>query len=679
MAIVERPADTLALPSGEATTHPPLGVFSRPRAKTGWRSWVTTVDHKKIGIMYGASALLFLIIGGIEALAIRTQLAAPEQQLFSADLYNQLFTMHGVTMIFLVAMPMGAAYMNYLIPLQIGARDVAFPRLNALSFWAFLFGGLFLNTSWFLGGGPDGGWFAYAPNTGVVFSPSHGMDFYALGLQIAGIGSLVGAINLVTTVLNMRAPGMTLMKMPVFTWMALVTQVLLVFAMPVISVALFLLTFDRIFDANFFNVAAGADPLLWEHLFWIFGHPEVYILILPAFGIVSEIIPVFSRKPIFGYPFMVFSGIAIGFMGWGVWAHHMFASGLGPISVAAFSVSTMFIAVPTGVKILNWMATMWGGKITFSTPMLFAAGLVAMFTIGGLSGVTHAVAPADTQQTDTYYIVAHFHYVVFGGILLAFLGGFYFWWPKVFGYFLDDKWGKWQFWLTIIGLNLTFGPMHIVGLQGMSRRVHSYRAGYGYDLWNMVMTIGAYIIALSVLLMIVNMVRSHRNRHLQPAPGPDPWDARSLEWSIPSPVPEHNFDDTPVVTELDDWWHRKYAEDDDGVVRKVAEPEEIAMVGDASRAHLPSPSYFPIVLAAGLPLIGYGLIFNLALAAVGGAVTLAGFVGWALEPADDPDLPPHDPGHDHPVDDGGSDAAVADAPASDAPAADADKEEVPAP
>jgi cytochrome c oxidase subunit 1 len=339
MAIVERPpTDVLALPSGATVTDRPLGVFSRPRAKTGWRAWVSTVDHKKIGIMYGASALFFFVIGGVEALAIRAQLAVPGQKLVSADLYNQLFTMHGVTMIFLVVMPLGAAFMNYLIPLQIGARDVAFPRLNALSFWAFLFGGIFLNSSWFLGGGADGGWFAYAPNTGVTFSPSHGMDFYAIGLQIAGIGSLVGGVNLVTTVLNMRAPGMTLMKMPVFTWMALVTQVLLVFAMPVISVAVFLLTFDRLFDANFFDVSAGADPLLWEHLFWIFGHPEVYILILPAFGIVSEIIPVFSRKPIFGYPFMVFSGIAIGFMGWGVWAHHMFASGLGPISVAAFSV-----------------------------------------------------------------------------------------------------------------------------------------------------------------------------------------------------------------------------------------------------------------------------------------------------------------------------------------------------
>jgi cytochrome c oxidase subunit 1 len=669
MAIVERPADVLALPSGVAgTTHSPLGVFTRPRAKTGWRAWVSTVDHKKIGIMYGASALFFFVIGGVEALAIRAQLAAPGQKLLSAALYNQVFTMHGITMIFLVVMPMGAAFMNYLIPLQIGARDVAFPRLNALSFWTFLFGGLFLNTSWFLGGGADGGWFAYAPNTGVVFSPSHGMDFYALGLQITGIASLVGGINLVVTCLNMRAPGMSLMKMPVFTWMALVTQVLLVFAIPVISVALFLLTFDRLFDANFFNVHQGADPLLWEHLFWIFGHPEVYILILPAFGVVSEIIPVFSRKPIFGYPFMVFSGIAIGFMGWGVWAHHMFASGLGPISVAAFSVSTMFIAVPTGVKILNWMATMWGGKLTFTTPMLFAMGLVAMFTIGGLSGVTHAVAPADTQQTDTYYIVAHFHYVIFGGALFGFLGGFYFWWPKVFGYMLNEKIGKVHFWLTLVGFNLTFGPMHILGLQGMSRRIQTYRDGYGFNLWNMVSTIGAFLIAAAMLVFFFNIIRSKRQASSLPAPGPDPWDARSLEWSIPSPTPEHNFDDPPVVTQLDDFWHRKYGEDEHGNVVRIATAEEVAMPGDGSRAHLPAPSYYPLVLSAGLPLIGYGLIFNLAISAVGAVLVLVGFVGWALEPADDLDLPPHgDDGHGHDGGDGPSDdeAAATEAPASE--------------
>jgi cytochrome c oxidase subunit I len=672
MAIVERPTDTPALPSGEPTgPSSPLGVFTRPSSTTGWRSWLTTVDHKRIGIMYGVAAMFFFIVGGIEALLIRAQLAVPGASLVSADLYNQLFTMHGVTMIFLVVMPLGAAFMNYLLPLQIGARDVAFPRLNAFSFWCFLFGGIFLNTSWFLGGGADGGWFAYAPNTGVVFSPTHGMDFYAIGLQITGIASLVGAINLTVTVLNMRAPGMTLMKMPVFTWMALVTQVLLVFALPVLSVALFLLTFDRIFDANFFNVAEGADPLLWQHLFWIFGHPEVYILILPAFGIISEIIPVFSRKPIFGYPFMVFSGIAIGFMGWGVWAHHMFASGIGPISVAAFALSTMFIAVPTGVKILNWLATMWGGKLRFTTPMLFSVGLVAMFTIGGLSGVTHAVAPADTQQTDTYYIVAHFHYVIFGGALFGFYGGMYYWWPKAFGHFLREGLGKVHFWTTMVGFNLTFGPMHILGLQGMSRRIHSYRDGYGFNFWNMASTIGAFLIALSVLVLLYNIAVSRRDAKTAPNPGPDPWDARSLEWSIPSPAPDHNFDDPPVVTHFDDFWHRKYAEDEAGRPVRVAEAIDVAMPGDPSRAHLPSPSYWPIMLAFGLPFIGYGLIYNLGLAAFGGLVVVLAFVGWSLEPTDDPEAGHGPGGHGDHHDDGGGGptaAAAEDAPAGHAPA-----------
>jgi cytochrome c oxidase subunit 1 len=655
MAIVERPAAPLELAPGAAVTARPLGVFTRPQATTGWRSWLTTVDHKRIGVLYGASALFFFVLGGVEALAIRAQLAAPGQDLYSADLYNQLFTMHGVTMIFLVVIPMGAAFMNFLMPLQVGARDVAFPRLNAFSFWAFLGGGLMLNTSWFLGGGADGGWFAYAPNTGVTFSPSHGMDFYAVGLQITGIASLVAAINLVVTVLNMRAPGMTLMKMPVFTWMAFVTQLLLVFAIPVISVALFLLTFDRLFDANFFNVSAGADPLLWEHLFWIFGHPEVYILILPAFGIVSEIIPVFSRKPIFGYPFMIFSGIAIGFMGWGVWAHHMFSSGMGPISVAAFSLSTMFIAVPTGVKILNWLATMWGGKLRFTTPMLFAIGLVTMFTIGGLSGVTHAVAPADTQQTDTYYIVAHFHYVIFGGALMGFLGGLYFWWPKVFGFTLSETLGKWHFWLTLIGFNLTFGPMHILGLQGMPRRMHTYVEGYGFDFWNMVSTVGAFIIAVAMLVLAWNIVKSWRAHRATPVnPGPDPWDARSLEWMVQSPVPAHNFDEVPTVSHLDEFWHRKYQENADGKVVRVATGAEAAQPGDATGVHLPSPSYWPLVLAAGLPLIGYGLIFNLGIAVAGAFIVLLAGFGWGYEPADDPEAHhgPHGDGHGPGHDDG---------------------------
>jgi cytochrome c oxidase subunit I len=593
--------------------------------------------------MYGAAALGFFLIGGVEALLLRTQLARPDGNLLSGQMYNELFTMHGVTMIFLAAMPLGAAFGNYLVPLQIGARDVAFPRMNALSFWVFLAAGIFLSSSYLLGGAPDGGWFAYAPNTGLVFSPSNGMDFYAIGIQIAGIASLVSAVNLIVTVLNMRAPGMTLFRMPIFTWLILVTQFLLLFAIPVFSVALFLLMFDRLFDANFFNVDLGADPLLWQHLFWIFGHPEVYILVLPAFGIVSEIIPVFSRKPLFGYTFMVFSAIAIGFMGWGVWAHHMFVSGIGPVSVGAFSLSTMFIAVPTGVKVLNWLATMWGGRLRLTTPMLFSVGMVSMFTIGGLSGVTHAVSPADTQQHDTYYIVAHFHYVIFGGIVLALFGGLYFWWPKVFGHFLSDRLGKANFWVMIVGFNLTFGPQHILGLQGMSRRIDTYSPGFGFDVWNLVSTVGAYTLGVSVLLFAVNVVLSWKRSRHQVPPGPDPWDARSLEWMVPSPVPAHNFDEIPEVHGLDEWWHRKYGLDENGKVVRLATAEQAAQKGTATGIHLPSPSYWPLVIAVSLPLIGYGLIFSPWLAVPGALLLVAGLFGWVLEPPDDLDHPPAEP------------------------------------
>ena len=622
---------------GEGAAAQPLGVYTRPKGGNGWRDWVTTVDHKKIGILYGAAALFFFAIGGLEALLIRLQMATPDGTVLGADMYNQVFTMHGVTMVFLVIMPLAAAFANYLLPLQIGARDVAFPRLNALSFWIFLAGGLFLNTSWLFGDAPTGGWFAYAPNTGVTFSPGHGMDFYALGLQITGIASLLSAMNLIVTVLNMRAPGMTLFKMPVFTWMILVVQFLLLFAIPVITVALFLLLFDRNFGANFFNPEMGSDPLLWQHLFWIFGHPEVYVLILPSFGIVSEVIPTFSRKPIFGYEFMVFSGIAIGFMGWGVWAHHMFVSGVGPIAVGAFTLSTMFIAVPTGVKILNWMATMWGGKLRFTTAMLFATGVVSMFTVGGLSGVTHAVAPADTQQTDTYYIVAHFHYVIFGGALLGFFAGFYFWWPKVFGHMLGERLGKWNFWTMLIGFNLTFGPMHILGLQGMSRRIDTYSPGFGFELWNLVATIGAFTIALGVLFFALNVIFSARRARGLPPVGPDPWDARSLEWFCPNPTPVHNFDELIQVESLDEFWHRKYGTDENGRIVRVATAEEVCQKGDATDVHLPSPSYWPVVLAAGFPFIGPGIRYNLWLCAAGGILVVMSIYAWVFEPPDDPD------------------------------------------
>ncbi len=653
MAIIERPATQVAVPlvSAPVTPASTFGALRRPVSTTGWKSWIFTVDHKKIGIMYGATAMFFFIVGGVEALLIRLQLAAPNGKILNADIYNQMFTMHATTMIFLFVMPMAAAFANYFVPLQIGARDVAFPRLNAFGFWCLLFGGIFINLSWFLGGAADGGWFMYAPNSGPIFSPTHGIDFWALGLQIAGIASLTSAINLIVTVLNMRAPGMSLMRMPIFTWMILVVQFLLLFAIPVITVALFLLTFQRNFGATFFDVSAGADPLLWQHLFWIFGHPEVYVLVLPSFGIVSEVLPVFSRKPLFGYPFVVFSGAAIGFLGWGVWAHHMFTSGLGPISVAVFSITTMAIAIPTGVKIVNWTLTLWGGKLWFTTAMKFSIGLIVMFTIGGLSGVTHAVAPSDTQQTDTYYIVAHLHYVLFGGSVLGLFSGFYYWWPKVFGKTLSERLGTWNFWFMVIGMNLTFGPMHILGLQGQPRRMYQWteaRAGEGFfnlGFWNLVASIGSFVLAFGVLLFLINVVRTTRKGAAAPL---DPWDARSLEWMTINPPKEHNFDVIPTVHHLDEFFHLKYTEDANGVLVKTSTAEEIMAVQEANadkHIHMPSPSYWPIVLALGLPVTAYGVIFSIPIAVFGGVIILFGAFGWSLEPstAKDTDFDPPAP------------------------------------
>jgi cytochrome c oxidase subunit 1 len=639
----------LAIP--EQTTAPAAPVvephlLTRPSHPTGVLSWITTIDHKRIGILYGATSLLFFLAGGVEALLIRLQLARPDGRVLSASAYNQVFTMHGTTMIFLVIMPLSVSFFNYLIPLQIGARDVAFPRLNAFSYWTFLLGGLFLYSSFLLGGAPNGGWFGYAPNTTVTYNPGHNIDFWVFGLQILGIASTVGAINFITTILNLRAPGMTLFRMPIFTWMALVANFLLVFAMPIITVALFLLMFDRNFGSHFFDPSAGGNPVLWQHLFWLFGHPEVYILILPAMGMVSEILPVFARKPLFGYRVMVLSGIAIGFMSWGVWVHHMFSVGLGPVAVSAFSLSTMFIAVPTGVKIFNWLGTIHGGSIKFTTSMLFAIGFVAMFTIGGLSGVTHAVSPHDRQQTDTYYIVAHFHYVLFGGSLFGIMGGLYYWWPKVFGRLLSERVGKWHFWTWLIGFNLAFGPMHFLGLQGMPRRIYIYPKHMGWDLWNLVSTIGAFTIAVSTAIFIYNIWWSRRNGAI--ASG-DPWDARALEWSISSPPPEYNFAEIPTVAGEDDWWHRKYTEDVDGrLVRLSDAPDPDAPPSvDPSTIHMPSPSYFPLVASIGLPIMAYGMVFgrdagrNYIVTVIGALVLLTGLFAWAMEPATEP----HDDDH----------------------------------
>jgi cytochrome c oxidase subunit 1 len=632
-----------------------MGAVARPVASKGWREWLFTVDHKKIGIMYGVIAMFFFIVGGTEALLIRLQLAAPNGHILSADKYNQMFTMHATTMVFLFAMPMAGAFANYFLPLQIGARDVAFPRLNALSLWLLLVGGIVLNASWFLGGAADGGWFMYAPNSGPIFSPSHGVDFWILGLQIAGIASLIGSINLIVTVLNMRAPGMSFMKMPVFTWMILVVQFLLVFSLPVITVALVLLMFQRSFGATFFDVSQGADPLLWQHLFWIFGHPEVYVLILPAFGIISEVLPTFARKPLFGYPFVVFSGASIGLVGFGVWAHHMFASGLGPVSVAVFSIATMAIAIPTGVKIFNWLLTMWGGKIWYTAAMKFAIGLVVLFTIGGLSGVTHAVAPSDTQQTDTYYIVAHFHYVLFGGMVFGLFSGFYYWWPKVFGKMLNEKLGSWNFWLMVIGMNMTFGPMHILGLQGQPRRMYQWteaRAGEGFfnlAFWNRIASIGSFVLAIGILLFLINVVHTARKGKQAPA---DPWDARTLEWLTTNPPKPHNFDRIPVVHHLDDFFHRKYEEDAvTHTMRQVKAGEELIAAEEAAadaHIHMPSPSYWPLVLAVGVGTLGLGVIYGAPIMVVGGLIVLLASFGWALEPSTAEEIDfasPSDGGH----------------------------------
>src|SRR5438128_1303861 len=548
-------------------------------------------------------------------------------------MYNALFTMHGTTMVFLAIMPLNALFFNYMVPLLIGARDVAFPRLNALSYWIFLFGGLFLNASFLAGTPPDVGWFGYANLTSSQFSPSHGVDFWLLSLQILGVSSIVAAINFIVTILNMRAPGMTLMRMPVFVWMTLVVQFLIVLAFPPITVGLIFLLFDRFFGTHFYDVAAGGDLHLWQHLFWIFGHPEVYILILPAFGIVSEVLPTFARKPLFGAPVVIYSGVLIGFFGFGVWSHHMFAAGMGPIADAAFSIATMLIAIPTGVKIFNWLATLWGGTIRTTTALHFAVGLVGLFTIGGLSGIMHASPPVDLQQTDSYFVVAHLHYVLIGGSLFGLFAGAYYWWPKITGRLLDERLGKLQFWVLFAGFNTAFFPQHYLGAIGMPRRIYTYAAGAGWTFWNAVSTLGAFRIALGVLLFMVNAWRSLRAG----APATDdPWDGRTLEWRTSSPPPPHDFDEVPPVYGRDSFWREKHG---DAQGRK---PTPLPRVPEAHGIHLPGPSHWPIVIALGIGLVAVGALTSVTLVLAGAAVMLVGAFAFALE---------HhaNPGHAHQV------------------------------
>ena len=600
-----------------AATQGAVGVSDHVAGqRSGLWSWLTTTDHKRIGVLYGASAFVFFLLGGLEALLIRLQLARADNTLIEAETFNQLFTMHGTTMVFLAIMPMSAAFFNFIIPLQIGARDVAFPRLNAFSYWVFLFGGLFINASFLFGAAPNGGWFGYANLTSKEYSPGLNIDFWAMGLQIIGIASLAAAFNFIATIINMRAPGMKLMRMPVFTWMSFITQFLVITAFPVITVALVFLTFDRLFGTTFYSVAAGGDLLLWQHLFWLFGHPEVYILILPAMGMVSEVLPTFSRKPLFGYPVIVYSGILIGVIGWAVWSHHMFATGMGPIADSYFASVTMLIAIPTGVKIFNWIATMWGGQIRLATPMLFAVAFIMLFTIGGISGVMHASPPTDLQQTDTYFVVAHIHYVLFGGAIMGIYAAIYYWWPKVFGRLLDERLGKWHFWLTFIGMNMSFFPMHVSGLLGMPRRVYTYAPELGVEQLNLVSTIGALLIGLSMFFMVYNFWRSAKHGEVA---GKNPWGAATLEWAVSSPPPVYNFSVIPEVKSRLPLW----------TVGGVTEIPDVP----PEPVHVPGGSYWPVVAAFGLPLFFSGaLVHSLWLAILGVGWTTFSVFKWAFEP-----------------------------------------------
>ena len=529
--------------------------------------WVSTVDHKRLGLMYIVSGLLFFVIAGIMATVIRLQLAFPNGKVVDPDTFNRLFTMHGTTMVFLVGMPFVAGLSNYLVPLMIGARDMAFPRLNAFGFWIFLFGGCLLYFSYIGGGGlsgagsaPDVGWFAYAPLTSRAFSRGASTDYWILGILVAGIGSIASAINVIVTTVSMRCPGMTLSRMPMFVWVMLIDSWLIIIALPPLSAAQIMLLVDRFLGGNFFNTQSGGSAVLWQHFFWIFGHPEVYILIFPAFAILSEVIPIFSRKPIFGKPAMVGAVAAIGFISLGVWAHHMFAVGMTSWSNTFFTASTMLVGIPTGIKIFNWTATMYGGKLRMATPMLFCCAFLFQFLIAGLTGIMLATGPFDWQLHDSYFVVGHFHFTLVAGLVFGLFAGMYYWFPKVSGRMYNEKLAKWHFWLFTIGVEITFVPMHFLGFLGMPRRIYTYAPGRGWEFWNLVATSGLLFQLPAILIFVWNVVHSAIKG--EPA-GDDPWDAWTLEWATTSPPPEYNFETIPEVHSGRPLWDVKNPNDPD--------------------------------------------------------------------------------------------------------------------
>lgn len=570
-----------------------------------WREWLTTVDHKRIGIMYIISALIMLFRGGADGLMMRAQLAVPENGILDSQHYNEVFTTHGVIMILFMAMPFIIGLMNVVVPLQIGARDVAFPRLNAVSFWLFFFGAMLFNISFVIGGSPDAGWTAYFPLSSIEFSPTVGNNYYSIALQIAGLGTLMTGVNFIVTILKMRAPGMTLMRMPMFTWSILVTSVIIVFAFPVLTIALLLMMLDRQFGSQFFTMANGGMDMLWANLFWVWGHPEVYIVILPAFGIFSEVISTFSRKNLYGYKSMVFSMVIISLLSFLVWAHHFYTMGHGAMVNGFFSVTTMAIAIPTGIKIFNWLFTMQKGRIEFTTPMLYALGFIPIFTIGGVTGVMLAMASADYQYHNTMFLVAHFHYVLIPGTVFGVLAGMYYWFPKLFGFRLNDKQGKRAFWVIVLSFNVTFLPLFFLGLKGMTRRMYTYSAETGFGPLNLIASIGSIGLAIGFALLVHNIYWSFR--YAPRETNGDPWNARTLEWSTPSPVPHYNFAIMPKIESRDAFWMAKKA-------GKSLYNEEYSDI------HMPNNSEQPFILGVIFMFFGFFMVFNWWVGAVIGAL-----------------------------------------------------------
>ena len=598
--------------------------------KPGLATWITTVDHKRIGMKYLYTGLIFFIIGGVESLLLRAQLAQANLEVLDPETYNQIFSMHGTTMMFLFAIPTLSGFGNYLVPLMIGTRDMAFPRLNAFGYWVFLASGLFIHSSFLIGRAPNAGWFNYLPLADETFSPGLNIDFYLLGLLFLGISTTGGVINFIVTILKMRAPGMSINRMPIFVWGELAMSLATVFALPPLTVALGMLFLQRRFGFHFFDPAGGGDPILWQHLFWIFGHPLVYIIVLPALGIVSAIIPTFSRRPMVGYTYIVIAEMAIALIGFGVWTHHMFAIGLPQLSLAFISAASFMITIPSGTQIWAWLATMVSGRPVLKTPMLFVIGFIVVFVIGGFSGVMFAAVPFDQATTDSYFVVAHLHYVLVGGAVFPIFAALYYWLPKMTGRMLDERLGKLSFWTIFVGFNLTFGPMHISGLLGQPRRVYTYEPGVGWELHNLLSTIGAYLFAFGILVVAYNWFRSVRRGE---AAGNDPWGSETLEWAMTSPPPEYDFEAIPVVTSKEPMWDQPELHGGkQGISLAGGHLTLSTSMLDATPqaiVHMPHESPWPFALTVALMALFAGLLLDsLPLEVAGVAGTLAGLTGW---------------------------------------------------